>query len=112
MLIIDACNSGQIVENLTSGTKSLNSSQIRALDRMKDRTGMFVLSGSASDKVSYEASEYGQGLLTYALLQGMLGLATRKDAKGQETIDVMKLFQYARDQVPELAKSINGILSW
>ena len=109
VLIIDACNSGQVVENLTSSSKSLNSSQIRALDRMKDRTGMFVLSGSASDKVSYEASEYGQGLLTYALLQGMLGLATRKDAEGKEIVDVMKLFQYARDEVPQLAASIQGI---
>ncbi|GAB5551797.1 MAG: hypothetical protein Sapg2KO_13880 [Saprospiraceae bacterium] len=108
VLIIDACNSGQIVENLTSGTKNLNSSQIRALDRMKDRTGMFILSGSASDKVSYEASEYGQGLLTYALLQGMLGIAARKTADG-EYVDVMKLFQYARDEVPRLAASINGI---
>ena len=108
VLIIDACNSGQIVENLTGGTKALNSSQIRALDRMKDRTGMFVLSGSASDKVSYEASEYGQGLLTYALLQGMLGVATRQTADGNY-IDVMKLFQHARDEVPRLAATINGI---
>ena len=109
VLIIDACNSGQVVENLTNRTKTLNSSQIRALDRMKDRTGMFVLSGSASDKVSYEASEYGQGLLTYALLQGMLGVATRKDEEGKDIIDVMKLFQHARDEVPKLAASINGI---
>ncbi len=108
VLIIDACNSGQVVENLTGGTKDLNTSQIRALDRMKDRTGMFILSGSASDKVSYEASEYGQGLLTYSLLQGILGVATRKTAS-VEYIDIMKLFQYARDAVPELAKSINGI---
>lgn len=109
VLIVDACNSGQIVENLTGGTKSLNSSQIRALDRMKDRTGMFVLSGSASDKVSYEAGEYGQGLLTYALLQGMLGVATQKDAQGEDLIDVMRLFQYARDEVPRLASRIRGI---
>ena len=27
--------------------------------------------GSAADRVSYEASKYGQGLLTYALLDGM-----------------------------------------
>ncbi len=108
VLIIDACNSGQVVENITGGTKNLNSSQIRAIDRMKDRTGMFVLSGSAADKVSYEASEYGQGLLTYALLQGMLGVATRKTADG-DYVDVMKLFQYARDEVPRLAESINGI---
>lgn len=108
VLVIDACNSGKVVESLTSGTRSLNSSQIRALDRMKDRTGMFVLSGSAADKVSYEASEYGQGLLTYSLLQGMLGVATRKTANG-DYVDVMKLFQYARDEVPRLAASINGI---
>ncbi|GAB5551795.1 MAG: hypothetical protein Sapg2KO_13860 [Saprospiraceae bacterium] len=109
VLIIDACNSGKVVESMTSGSKALNSGQIRALDRMKDRTGMFILSGSASDKVSYEASEYGQGLLTYALLQGMLGVATRKDATGNDMVDVMELFQHARNSVPELAASIRGI---
>ncbi len=113
VLIIDACNSGQVVENIMGGAqkaKNMNSSQIRALDRMKDRTGMFILSGSASNKVSYEASEYGQGLLTYALLQGMLSDdGTLKDIEGKLIIDVMRLFQYARNQVPELAKSINGI---
>lgn len=108
VLVIDACNSGKVVETLTGGTRNLNSGQIRALDRMKDRTGMFILSGSAADKVSYEASEYGQGLLTYSLLQGMLGVATRKTADG-DFVDVMKLFQHARDEVPRLAASINGI---
>lgn len=108
VLMIDACNSGQIIENLMGGAKALNSSQIRALDRMQDRTGMFILSGSAADKLSYEASEYGQGLLTYALLKGILGVATRKTSKG-EFVDVMKLFQYVRDEVPRLAASINGI---
>jgi len=102
VLIIDACNSGTVVDNLMSGTKALNSNQIRALDRMKDRTGLFILSGSASNKVSYEASEFGQGLLTYALLEGMRG-------RDKEDLDVMELFQYARDKVPELARSINGI---
>ena len=105
VMILDACNSGKVVEDLLAGKKSLNSSQIRALDRMKDRTGMFVLSGSAADKVSYEASRYGQGLLTYSLLQGMSGLAL-KDGK---YVDVVQLFQYARDRVPELAREIGGI---
>ena len=108
VLVVDACNSGKVVENLTGNTRNLNTSQIRALDRMKDRTGMFVLSGSAADKVSYEASEYGQGLLTYALLQGMMGVDARRAAEGHY-VDVMRLFQYARDMVPELASSIRGI---
>jgi WD40 repeat protein len=104
VMILDACNSGKIVEDL-AGRKDLNSSQIRALDRMKDRTGMFILTGSAADVVSYEAGQYGQGLLTYSLLQGMSGLALTDDKR----VDVMTLFQYSRDHVPDLAKGIGGI---
>ena len=106
VLILDACNSGKIVESLAAiGQKELNPSQVRALDRMKDRTGMFILTGSAANKVSYEASQFGQGLLTYSLLEGMSGLALAPDKR----VDVMTLFQYSRDKVPEMAKSINGI---
>ncbi|HPI07245.1 MAG TPA: caspase family protein [Saprospiraceae bacterium] len=106
VLIFDACNSGKIVESLAAiGQKDLNPSQVRALDRMKDRTGMFILTGSAADKVSYEAGQFGQGLLTYSLLEGMSGLALGPEKR----VDVMTLFQYSRDKVPEMAKSINGI---
>jgi WD40 repeat protein len=103
VMILDACNSGQVVEAFTA--RDLNPSQIRAFDRMKDRTGMFILTGSAADKVSYEANRYGQGLLTYSLLQGMSGLALTPDKR----VDVMTLFQYARDKVPELARGVGGI---
>ncbi|MFN0173794.1 MAG: caspase family protein, partial [Saprospiraceae bacterium] len=106
VMIIDACNAGKVVESFASiAQKNLDPSQIRALDRMKDRTGMFILTGSAGDKVSYEASQYGQGLLTYSLLQGMSGLAL---AEGKR-VDVMKLFNYSRDIVPELARGIGGV---
>lgn len=106
VLILDACNSGKIVESLAAiGQKDLNPSQVRALDRMKDRTGMFILTGSAANKVSYEAGQFGQGLLTYSLLEGMSGLALGPEKR----VDVMTLFQYSRDKVPEMAKSINGI---
>lgn len=106
VMILDACNSGKVVESLAAiGARELNSTQIRALDRMKDRTGMFILTGAAGDKVSYEASQYGQGLLTYSLLQGMSGLALTSDKR----VDVMTLFQYARDEVPALAKSIRQV---
>lgn len=110
ILIIDACNSGQAIQDLRA--KKLNSSQIRALDRMRDRTGMFILSGSTADKLSYETSEFGQGLLTYALLQGILGEAIEERViqnKMTKYIDVMKLFQYAKDKVEVLARSINAI---
>lgn len=104
VLILDACNSGKIVESLAGiGQKELNPSQVRAFDKMKDRTGMFILTGSAADKVSFEASQYGQGLLTYSILEGM------NISKDKEHVDVMELFQHSRNRVPELARSIKGV---
>jgi WD40 repeat protein len=104
VLIIDACASGQVVEDLIA-QRDISSSTIRALDRMKDRTGMFIITGSAADAVSYEASKYGQGLLTYSLLEGIKGAALREG----QFIDIDLLFQRAKDRVPELAEGIGGI---
>ena len=66
---------------------------------------MHVITGSAADAVSYEASRYGQGLLTYSLIEGMKGAALRDES----FVDVATLFQYARDRVPDLAREIGGI---
>jgi len=105
VLIFDACHSGQFAEDLLAKRDLRNASEVKALERMKDRTGMYILSGSAADAVSYEASIYGQGLLTYALLFGMKG-ASLRDGK---FIDVVQLFQFAANKVPELAQEIGGI---
>ena len=78
VLIIDACASGRVVENLMA-QKDISSSTIRALERMKDRTGMHIITGCTADAVSYEASRFGQGLLTYSLLEGIKGTALRND---------------------------------
>jgi hypothetical protein len=108
MLILDACASGKAAETMLAAAKDVPASQVRALDRMQDRTGFYILSGSASDAVSYESSVYGQGLLTYSLLKAMRGAALRIDG-GEEYVDIQKLFQYAVDEVPKLAEGIGGI---
>ena len=63
------------------------------------------MSGCAADAVSYEASQYGQGLLTYALLQGMKGAALKEG----QYVDVSTILNHARESVPQLAKGIGGI---
>ncbi|MEZ4918679.1 MAG: caspase family protein [Saprospiraceae bacterium] len=106
VLIFDACNSGKVAESFELiGSRDVNPSQVRAIDRMKDRAGVFILTGSAADRVSFEAGKFGQGLLTFSLLQGMSGLALTPDKR----VDVMTLFQYSTDKVPELAQSINRV---
>lgn len=105
ILILDACNSGKVVETLAPGEKALNSDQRRALERMTDRSGMFVLAGSAADKSSFEASSFGHGLLTYSLLNNMPLVA----ASNKSYIDVGKLFGNTLEEVPRLAKDIGRV---
>ena len=105
ILILDACNSGKVVESLNPGEKALNSDQRRALERMKDRSGMFVLAGSAADKSSFEASRFGHGLLTYSLLNNMPLVA----ASNKTYIDVGKLFGNTLEEVPRLAEDIGKV---
>ena len=104
VMILDTCQAGAAAKKLVE-QREITSGQVRALERLKDRTGFHILMGSAADSVSYEASQYEQGLLTYALLKGMKGTALRDN----EFIDVSKLFQYAADEVPILATHIGGI---
>lgn len=65
---------------------------------------MYILAGCASDAVSYEATRYVQGVLTYSLLLGMRGAALKEDR-----VEVGRLFEFAADKVPELAWDIGGI---
>jgi hypothetical protein len=110
-LIVDACNSGAIVDNMSSASKTLNTTQIRAYERMKDRAGLFLLSGSTADKKSYESSAFGNGLLTYALLSGMRGEGEvfERDGNNAKLINLVSLFTFARDRVPILANSIREV---
>jgi WD40 repeat protein len=104
VLVLDTCDAGAAAARLAE-RRDVPANQVRALERLKDRTGLFVLMGSAADAASYEASQYGQGLLTYALLSGMKGAALRDD----EFLDVSRWFDYAVEEVPQLARNIGGI---
>jgi WD40 repeat protein len=104
VLILDTCAAGAAAGKLMEH-REISADQIRAIDRLRDRTGFHVLMGCAANRVSYEASQFAQGLLTYALLQGMRGAALKED----KYVDVSRLFQYAADEVPLLARYIGGI---
>ncbi|MGH9704907.1 MAG: caspase family protein, partial [Candidatus Acidiferrales bacterium] len=103
VMILDTCAAGAAAEKLTK--RGMSGDQVRAIERLKDRTGFYVLMGSAADAASYEASQYGHGFLTYALLQGMKGAALKEGG----FVDVDTLFQYAEDDVPVLARDIGAI---
>ena len=103
VLIFDACHSGKLADQI--GSSGLSSGQVKAMESMKDRTGLYVIAGSESDAVSYETSLFQQGLLTYSLLFGMKGAALT----GEGEVDIIDLLQFASKKVPELATEIGGV---
>ncbi len=106
VLILDTCGAGAAAADLSLKGEGSSFYQIKALDKLKDRTGFFVLMGSASNSVSWEASAYGQGLLTYALLTKMKSADPNKD---ETEVDVADLFRFAADTVPQLALGLGGV---
>ena len=107
VLILDTCAAGAASEELLKlvAKRDVPPDQRRAVEFLKDATGTIILMGAAADKVSYEASKYGQGLLTYALLEGMRG----RSIEGGSTLNVNHWFQNASLDVQQLAQSIGGI---
>lgn len=99
VLILDTCAAGAFENALTKNKqRDLSADQIRALEKLKDRTGLQILMGSAANQSAYEASQYGQGLLTYALLEGIKGAAL----KNQTSVETGTLFDWAVNRVPKM----------
>lgn len=104
VLILDTCASGAAVSNLMVGARDADPDRVKALELFKDRTGFWILAGSAGNASSYEAGMFGQGLLTYSLLEGMQGPALVGD-----TLDVRRLFEFAQLQTQRLASTQLGV---
>jgi hypothetical protein len=107
VVILDTCAAGAATRELLklADRRELTADQRRALELLKDATGSHILMGAAADRVSYEASRYGQGLLTYSLLLGMRGEALDEGGR----LDVRRWFDAAQRKVPDLALGIGGI---
>jgi len=106
VLILDTCAAGTAGKDIAAiVTRDGRAEQLKALDRLRERTGFYLLMGSAADSVSYEANRFRQGLLTYSLLEAMSGAALREG----EYVDVEDWFGYAEDRVEELAMEIGGV---
>jgi|GEM_PF-1021532 len=106
VLILDTCAAGAVQKDLIAQTRDVDALQTKSIERLRARTGFYVLMGSAANAQSFEANEYRQGLLTYSLLEGMTIDGKLRDGR---FLDVEKWFGGARDRVEDLAKGIGGV---
>ncbi|MEO5947377.1 MAG: caspase family protein [Chitinophagaceae bacterium] len=112
ILIFDACNSGQAIKDIVQSGKMMarndNKAQlIKAIDKLNEKSGLFILAGSASDQSAYEIGTYGQGLLTYSLLKAI----KQQPAILEENkfLNVSNWFREAENTVGEIAKEVGAI---
>lgn len=106
VMILDTCAAGAAQKDLVSQSKAVDALQVRSIDRLRERTGFYILMGSAADAVSYEANEYRQGLLTYSLIEAMTTGSVLRDGK---FLDVESWLAFAEEKVETLAKGIGGV---
>ncbi|MCX7984563.1 MAG: caspase family protein [Bacteroidetes bacterium] len=99
VVFTDACHSGGIsVEFATRGLGITQTNLINQYlaDLAKSKEGVVVFTASAAGEVSQEYPEYGHGVFTYFLLQGLEGKA---DYNNDYTVTINELMQYVEEQV-------------
>jgi WD40 repeat protein/uncharacterized caspase-like protein len=112
ILIFDACNSGQAIkdfvkigndkQNFIAARNDDKSQQVKAIDKLNEKSGLFILSASASDQSAYEMGRYSQGLLTYSLLKAIKQQPDILD--DGKYLDISRWFNAAEKTVAEISK--------
>jgi WD40 repeat protein len=100
LLVIDACNSGQVLNAEEQRRGPMNA---RGLAQLAYEKGMYVLTASQSDEVAFESEGLKHSYLAYALVEeGIKSSAADADRNGQ--LLLKEWFDYATDRVPQIAK--------
>ena len=97
VLVIDACQSGQILYSEDPRQGPMNSSGLAQLAYEK---GMYILTAAQGYQQALEISQLGHGLLTYALIEKALKQNRASDDAGN--IYLREWLDYAAQEVPKL----------
>lgn len=97
--VIDACNSGQLLENEEKRRGPMNS---KGLAQLAYEKGMYILTAAQSYQTAKEASRLGHGFLTFALVEEGLrkGLADFDPKDGR--ILLREWLDFAAARVPQI----------
>jgi WD40 repeat protein len=99
LMVIDACNSGQALESEEKRRGPMNS---KGLAQLAYEKGMYILTAAQSYQAAQEASKFGHGFLTYALVTEGLEQNKADDEPHDGNVLVREWFDYATRRVPQM----------
>jgi WD40 repeat protein len=99
LLIIDACNSGKVLDAEDERRGPMNN---KGLAQLAYEKGIYVLTAAQAYQAALESSRLGYGYLTYSLTEEGLKtpVADTRPIDGQ--VSVVEWFEYASRRVPQL----------
>ncbi len=97
IMYLDACHSGKLGDNVSKN----NTEALRHMS--SDRNGVVIMSASTGDESSLENADWGHGVFTYALLQGMN--EGKANIKADDLIYLRELDYYVYEKVVELTNN-------
>jgi WD40 repeat protein len=104
VMIIDACDSGQSLENNGQGPENSV-----GLGQLAYEKGMYILTASQADRPAKEAPQYQHGFLTFALVEEGLKQFRADDAPEDGKVMLREWFDYAANEVPQLGSDAQGV---
>ncbi|HYL80221.1 MAG TPA: caspase family protein, partial [Candidatus Acidoferrum sp.] len=106
VVFLDTCYSG------AAGGRTFVAKKTRAttvddlfLERLTRSKGRAIITASRTNEVSLEVAEYGHGLFTHFLLQGLEGAA---DLNRDGIVTLQELYEYVEQQVSQKARAVGG----
>lgn len=102
LLVIDACNSGQVLESEERRRGPMNS---KGLAQLAYEKGMYVLTAAQGYQAALEVKELGHGMLTYALVEEGLKTPAADRAPKDGKVVAREWMDYATARVPELQEA-------
>ena len=106
VVFLDACYSG------AAGGRTFAAKKTRAvnvddlfLERLTRAKGRAIITASRPAEVSIELPEFGHGLFTYYLLQGLQGAA---DLNRDGIVSLQELYEYVEQQVAQKSRAVGG----
>jgi WD40 repeat protein len=99
LMVIDACNSGQALESEEKRRGPMNS---KGLAQLAYEKGMYILTAAQSYQAAQEASKFGHGFLTYALVEEGIEQSKADDEPADGNVTVREWFDFATQRVPQL----------